>query len=89
MKTTATLTSKGQVTIPLAIRRKLGLETGDSLVFECREGGAELRPLRGRMTSFGVLHKYLPKGWRAPTVEQMNDGIGRLLAEKYARTKRK
>ena len=89
MKTTATLTSKGQVTIPLAVRRKLGLETGDSIVFECREGSTEVRPLRGRLTSFGVLHKFLPKDWRAPTLEEMNVGIAKNLAEKYARTQRK
>lgn len=30
---TATLTSKGQITIPLAVRRKLGLDTGDRVEF--------------------------------------------------------
>ncbi len=30
---TATLTSKGQITIPLTIRRKLGLDTGDRVEF--------------------------------------------------------
>ena len=31
--TTATLTSKGQTTIPLEIRSYLGLHTGDKLIF--------------------------------------------------------
>jgi len=30
---TATLTSKGQITIPLTVRRKLGLDTGDRVEF--------------------------------------------------------
>ena len=30
---TATLTSKGQITIPLAVRRKLGLDAGDRVEF--------------------------------------------------------
>lgn len=30
----ATLTSKGQITLPVAIRRKLGLEAGDVLEFD-------------------------------------------------------
>lgn len=89
MKSTATLTSKGQVTIPLAVRRKLGLETGDSIVFECREGSAEVRPLRGRLTSFGVLNKFLPQGWQPPTVAEMNAGIAKNLAQKHARLNRK
>lgn len=32
----AKLTSKGQVTIPSALRRKLGVVAGDSLVFETK-----------------------------------------------------
>ncbi len=31
---TATITSKGQITIPLGIRRRLGLKTGDQLEFD-------------------------------------------------------
>ena len=31
---TATITSKGQITIPLAIRERLGLKTGDQLEFD-------------------------------------------------------
>lgn len=34
MEKTARVTSKGQVTIPAAIRQALGLESGDKLVFE-------------------------------------------------------
>ena len=32
--TTAKVTSKGQVTIPIEIRKFLGLETGDDIIFE-------------------------------------------------------
>jgi len=32
----ATLTSKGQITLPKAIRQSLGLDSGDSLLFELR-----------------------------------------------------
>ena len=31
--TTATLTSKGQITIPLPVRRKLGVDVGDRVEF--------------------------------------------------------
>jgi len=31
---TATLTSKGQITIPLAVRQRLNLKTGDELEFD-------------------------------------------------------
>jgi antitoxin PrlF len=36
------VTSKGQVTIPLEVRRKLGIEPGSEVEFELDEGGARL-----------------------------------------------
>ncbi len=39
----ATLTSKGQLTLPKEIREHLGLKPGDRVVFEVEEGGARLR----------------------------------------------
>ncbi len=41
--TTATLTSKGQITIPAAVRQSLGVETGDRVEFiEVAPGRYEL-----------------------------------------------
>jgi antitoxin PrlF len=34
----ATLTSKGQITLPKAVRQILGVETGGRVVFEVRDG---------------------------------------------------
>jgi AbrB family looped-hinge helix DNA binding protein len=39
---TAKMTSKGQVTVPKAVRDALGLETGDDVVFRVADGRAEL-----------------------------------------------
>jgi AbrB family looped-hinge helix DNA binding protein len=36
------VTSKGQVTIPLAVRRRLGIEPGSEVEFELDERGARL-----------------------------------------------
>lgn len=48
----ARVTSKGQVTVPKAIRQALGAERGDLLVFAARpEGHVELRRLPGRTLS--------------------------------------
>ncbi|MBS3792015.1 AbrB/MazE/SpoVT family DNA-binding domain-containing protein [Candidatus Bipolaricaulota bacterium] len=43
MTNTATLTSKGQITIPKEIREKLGLKKGDKLVLIERDGNVILR----------------------------------------------
>ncbi len=42
----ARLTSKGQLTIPVEIRRRYGLATGDQVEFVAEERGAYLVPLR-------------------------------------------
>jgi antitoxin PrlF len=53
---TATLTSKGQITLPQAVRQALGVEAGDKLDFVADKGGGfrvvalrqDARRLRGR-----------------------------------------
>lgn len=42
------VTRKGQVTIPLEIRRALGIRAGSDVEFECDEQGARLVVDRGR-----------------------------------------
>lgn len=39
----STVTSKGQVTIPKAVRRELGIRQGSRVVFAVRNGKAEIR----------------------------------------------
>ena len=53
--TLARITSKGQVTIPVEVRRTLDLHEGDQLLFETpRKDGVRLRVLRRRrLTELG------------------------------------
>jgi antitoxin PrlF len=44
----ATVTGKGQVTLPRRIRERLGIETGDKLLFDIEEGELRVRVLHGR-----------------------------------------
>jgi len=46
MKYTSTLTSKGQVTVPLPIRRRLGLRQGDRIEFATQGESIIIRPAR-------------------------------------------
>ena len=54
--TVATLTSKGQITVPQAVRQALGLQAGDKLDFVSDEAGGfkvlalrkDVKALRGR-----------------------------------------
>ena len=45
------VTSKGQVTIPLAVRRALGIKPGSEVAFELDEGGARLVVDRERIAA--------------------------------------
>lgn len=42
----AKVTTKGQITIPIAIRRALGVRPGDVLLFEEDQAGIRVRSLR-------------------------------------------
>ena len=41
----ARMTSKGQLTVPASIRKKLGISTGDQLLFYERDGQIVLAPV--------------------------------------------
>jgi len=76
----ATLTSKGQITLPKPIRERLGLVAGSKLDFVVEaDGSLRARPMqRGAAGLFGLLHD--PQR-TASTVEQMNQAIGAQLAD--------
>ncbi len=69
----ATLTSKGQTTIPQDIRAYLGLHTGDRLEFLiAEEGEVIIKPLTTDVTELKGL---LPKPKKIVSIEQMNQAI--------------
>jgi antitoxin PrlF len=42
----AKITTKGQITVPLAVRKALGVRPGDVLLFEEDKTGIRVRPVR-------------------------------------------
>lgn len=46
MQKRATITSKGQITVPREVRQALGVKSGDKLLFESDSQGIRVRPLR-------------------------------------------
>lgn len=71
--TTATMTTKGQVTIPLDVRQRLGLDAGDRIEFvEMDGGGFAIRPAIDDVQSLkGLLRKPV----RPVSVEDMKAAI--------------
>jgi AbrB family looped-hinge helix DNA binding protein len=59
MTTDATLTSKGQMTIPKAIRDSLGMKTGDRMTFTLMPDGVVILRVKNKRVSDlgGILHK--------------------------------
>jgi AbrB family looped-hinge helix DNA binding protein len=77
--TAATVTSKGQVTIPVDVRNRLGLESGDRIEFSFNEttGRYEVFPATRSVSSLkGIVKKPVSP----VSIEDMN----RAIAEKGA-----
>ena len=79
------LTAQGQVSVPAAIRRRLGIGPGAVLEWD-EDGGAIVVRRAGRYSSEDVHRALFPK--RAPkakTLEQLKDGIRRHARKRHAR----
>jgi antitoxin PrlF len=83
MKVVARLTSKGQLTVPKTVRQTLGLGRGDGVEFDVAKGQVRLRAVKPLRSSSGVLRRFLAPGRKAPTIEEMDAGIARHLADKH------
>jgi len=53
--THSTITSKGQTTLPVHIRKALHLKTGDKILYELQGDSVMIRPHLGALTLFGSL----------------------------------
>jgi antitoxin PrlF len=75
----ATVTDKGQVTVPKEIRDRLGIQSGTKLDFRIEgDGTLRIRKLeRGSAGLFGLLHEPQRK---AASIAEMSDSVERALA---------
>ncbi len=70
---TATLTSKGQITIPLAVRTALGLHTGAKMDFVLDQNGFKVVPLQSASTM--LKGRFAGRVSQAVSIEAMNEAI--------------
>ena len=84
---TATLTTKGQVTIPKEVREHLGVDTGDRLSFVVQEDGSVVvKPITRHVRELGgFLHR---PGQQPVSVNEMNEGIARRMKARFGRRRR-
>lgn len=77
----ATVTSKGQITIPVQVRKALGLDAGDKIDFvEIEKGQFAIKPRTG---SIRDLEGCVSKLDYIPTIEDINEAILDAAAENY------
>ena len=60
MASSSTVSSKGQITIPIEVRHRLGLREGDRVEFVLEEGRTVLRPARTERNPFEAYVGVLP-----------------------------
>jgi len=78
----ATITTKGQVTIPKSVRDSLMLSTGDKIEFVVtNKREALIRPISKKVDDvFGMLHK---PGRRTVSVEEMDEKIRQRMKDTF------
>jgi AbrB family looped-hinge helix DNA binding protein len=82
--TIATMTSKGQITIPIATRSKLRLAPGSKIDFVENEAGEiVLKPVVGDIRRLRGIVRY---DGAPVSVEDMNRAIGDAAAESFRRS---
>jgi AbrB family looped-hinge helix DNA binding protein len=79
------VTAQGQISVPVEVRRKLGIGPGS--VLEWEEDGEKMVVRRaGRFTSEDVHKALFPEGPPArKTLEELKEGIRERMRERYAR----
>lgn len=79
----ATVTSKGQVTVPKAVRDRLGLREQDQVIFTIEDGKATLTPL-SRPTAAGLAGS-LASDIPFPGTDAVREQVQRAVAEEALR----
>ena len=77
---TATVTSKGQITIPKVVRERLGLDTGDQIEFV--ETGNGIFTIVAATRDIKELKGIIPKSAKPVSIEDMNRAAARMGARR-------
>ena len=78
------ITAKGQTTIPVAVRKALGLKAGDRIDYILRDGRVELVARnRSAVELAGILYD---RERKPVSIEEMDEAIGDAIGEEYERS---
>jgi len=89
-KILATITSKGQITLPAQHRKAWGLKPGDQIAFDPPEGeSVRIEPRRKRSIFERIDELKLPPLGRPLTQKDIDDSVAAAMVEKYGADRRK
>lgn len=81
MQFASTVTQKGQATIPVAIRRKLGIKLNTKIVFEINnKNEAVIKPVVDFFSLKGSVKSQKPFDIKA-----MDRAVGKMISQEYAK----
>lgn len=75
----ATMTSKGQTTIPKEIREHLNLKPGDKIAYTIEDGRVILRARNRSLKDLAGILK--GPGQKTLTIEEMNEAVGQAISK--------
>lgn len=79
------LTSQGQISVPLQVRKKLGIGPGSVLEWD-EEGGEIVVRRAGQFSSEDVHRVLFPNGVpKTRTLKELKEGIRQRMRDRYAR----
>jgi AbrB family looped-hinge helix DNA binding protein len=82
----ATLTSKGQITVPIEVREDLGLKARDRIEFvKAEDGRYFIEPKKGSIMNMRGMFKWTGK---PVTIEEMDEAIAAHIREDWERFER-
>jgi antitoxin PrlF len=86
----ATITTKGQITVPAEIRKKLGVKAGDRLHFRLSDSGKlTVTPIRRRSIFERLDELKLPSIGRPVTQADIDAAIEQEVSARYRRLRRR
>lgn len=89
---TATVTSQGQITIPISFRREINLDRAQITIKKNAKGNLEIEKIADILSLGGSLHKYakINKGKTIDEIIKMeNKAIGEAIEDRYRRKMKK
>ena len=81
---TATVTTKGQVTIPAAVRRRMRLKAGSKIDFVENEAGETV--IRAKTGDIRKLYGFIKYDGPPVSIEEMNEAVRKGASERFKRS---